>query len=203
LAAESDKRRELISELGRVFLKTSALRIGDYTTSEGVKTAYYIDLRPTLNFPPAVSIEIQCLEQVLREIMPTGPECICGIPVTGLIFSSILAFKLSTPLIYPVKDAREHKIAGIIKPGTRVVIIDDVSETGHSMVSAALGIRGMGGIVTEAVTIIDRSEGAARVLEKSGITLHPFTTAHEIAQTLKDNLALSDEESDIVETSQS
>ena len=197
---EKDKRRELVSELGRVFLKTKALRIGNYTTSDGRKTPYYIDMRPTLSFPPAVSLVIECLEYDLRQIQSTNPECICGIPLTGLIFSSILAFKLGTPLIYPHKGETEHKISGVLKPGTKVVIVDDVSETGLSIVPAALAIRANGGIVTDALTIIDRSEGARETLAKHGIDLRAFTTTHELATTLRENLALSDDEIELVES---
>ena len=196
-----EKRSELVSELGRVYLKTKALRIGNFTTADGRKTPYYIDLRPTLSFPSTVRIAIECLEFEMRQIHPTNPECICGIPLTGLIFSSILAFKLETPLIYPHKPETEHKISGILKPGTRVVIVDDVSETGVSIIHAALAVLANGGIVSDALTIIDRSEGARETLSKNGIALHPFTTAHELATTLRDNLALSDEEIELVESS--
>ena len=197
---EKDKRRELVSELGRVFLKTKALRIGNYTTSDGRKTPYYIDMRPTLSFPPAVSLVIECLEYDLRQIQSTNPECICGIPLTGLIFSSILAFKLGnfSDLSSQRRDGTQNFRSA--QTGNKVVIVDDVSETGLSIVPAALAIRANGGIVTDALTIIDRSEGARETLAKHGIDLRAFTTTHELAKTLRENLALSDDEIELVES---
>jgi len=199
LVAQKEKRRALVSELGRIFLKTRALRIGSFTTSDGRKTPYFIELRPAIGLPSAVSIGVECLEYELREINDLNPECICGIPMIGLIFSSILAFKLGSSLLYHSKVGGEHKISGIVKPGSKVIVLDDVSESGLSIESAAIAIRANGGVVTDALTIIDRSEGAREVLAKNGITLHSFTTVHELARTLKENLALSDEEAEIVE----
>src|SRR5579862_3747683 len=132
----NDKRSSLVSELGRIFLKTRALRIGNYTTSAGKKTPFFIDLRPTISLPSAVAVEIECLELELQKLDPVNPEAICGIPVTGLIFGSILAFKLGSSLTYHTKVGAEHKISGIIRPGAKVTIVDDVSDTGLSIESA-------------------------------------------------------------------
>jgi orotate phosphoribosyltransferase len=192
-------REELISELGRTFLKTAALRIGDFSTSSGAKTPYYVDLRRVACFPNMFSIVIECMEKELAKIsQKNAPDVIGGIPITGLIFASIIARDSSKPLVYSPVDS-DQKIIGIISPGANALVIDDVSETGKSIVSAAKAIRANGGLVSDALTLVDRSEGAKKTLGESGIILHAFTTAHELAMNLKENLVLSEQEAELVE----
>jgi orotate phosphoribosyltransferase len=192
-------REELISELGRTFLKTAALRIGDFWTSSGAKTPYYVDLRRVASFPNMFSLVIECIERELVKISQKNtPDVIGGIPITGLIFASIIARDNSKPLVYSPVDS-DQKIVGVISPGANALVIDDVSETGKSIVSAAKAIRANGGLVSDALTLVDRSESAKKTLGESGIVLHTFTTAHELAMNLKENLVLSEQEAELVE----
>jgi orotate phosphoribosyltransferase len=199
-----DKSRDyLLAELGKAFLKTEALRIGDFTTSAGTRTPFYIDLRRAPSFPNVLSLAVDCLKSKLSEITVSDEisfECFFGVPITGLIFTSILSRDLEKPLIYSSKEAT-HRIAGILRPGARVLIVDDVSETGISIENAAQAIRANSGIATDALTLIDRLEGASETLANMGVKLSCFTTTQELAKTLQENLALSDEEIELVEAS--
>jgi orotate phosphoribosyltransferase len=189
----------LLSELGKTFLKTSAFRIGDFKTANGNKTPYYIDLSRVSSFPNAVSLAIECLEYELAEISNKNKvDCFCGIPVTGLVLAAVMASKQSKPLIHAPLD-QDRKIVGVISPGSDILLLDDVSETGKAMVSAGTAARANGAVVTDALTLVDRSEEAGKSLEKIGIKLHSFTTAHDLAWRLKDNMALSEEEEDLLE----
>ena len=199
LAAPKKDREYLLSELGKAFLKTSAFRIGDFKTAKGTKTPYYIDLSRVSSFPNLFSMAIDCLEQKFWEISSkTEFDSICGVPITGLLFASVIAAKESKPLIHSPLD-QDRKIVGVISPGANAIIIDDVSETGRSIESAATAIRANGGLVTDALTLVDRSEEATKDLEKFQISLHSFTSVHELAKKLKDNLVLSEEEEDLME----
>lgn len=196
--SELARRAGLISELGKVFLKTNALRIGEYTKSDGSKTPFYISLTDIMSFPNAFSLAVDCMNFKLDEFQ-TGDQVqsFCGIPVVGLVLGAVIAHERSKPILYPHREPT-HKIAGILKPGTHVLIIDDVSETGVSIEQAAHSIRANGGVVEKALTLIDRGEGAAEALQKMGIELESFTTLKELASTLKENLALSEEEAEFV-----
>jgi orotate phosphoribosyltransferase len=192
-------REYLLSELGKAFLKTSAFRIGDFRTAKGTKTPYYVDLSRVSSFSNVFALTIECLEQELDKISTENKvDALCGVPITGLLFSAVVANRESKPLVHSPPD-QEQKIIGVISPGANVVVIDDVSETGKSIEQAANAIRANGGVVTDALTLIDRSEEARSKLEKADIKLHSFTTVQELAKKLQDNLALSDEEEALLE----
>ncbi len=199
MATPGRDREYLLSELGKAFLKTSAFRIGDFKTAKGTKTPYYVDLSRVSSFPNLFSLALECLEDKLSEMSKKRSfEAICGIPVTGLIFGAVIASKRAIPLLHSPLD-QKHKIIGVISPGEDVLLLDDVSETGRSLESVATAIRANGGIVTDALTLIDRSEGAKKNLGEMDIELQSFTTVHELAHKLRDNMALSEEEEDLLE----
>ena len=187
-------RGELMSELGKALLKINALRIGTFETSSGQITPYFIDLRKLPSFPSAFSLALDCLQWVFRERKNSfEPDIICGIPVLGLLLSSVLSQRHAIPLVYPSKS-HPNSIIGLVRPGTKVLIISDISETGLSIKSAAQAVRSTGGIVNNALTLIDRSEGAGKALSEVGVMLHSFTTTEELVSTLKKNMALTDEQ---------
>jgi len=148
------------------------------------------------------SLAIECLQQELLTIsQKSSVDSLCGIPLTGLLFCAVMAEKHAKPLVHAPLN-QEHKIIGVISPGAKTLIVDDVSETGSTVLSAATAVRANGGVVAEALTLIDRSEDARQDLAKAGITLRAFTTVNELAKKLKDNMALSEEEENLLEKSE-
>jgi orotate phosphoribosyltransferase len=99
-----------------------------------------------------------------------------------------VAFTLKKPFLYVRRGARLHgrgrRIEGIIAPGNRVMLVDDLITTGLSFQKAAKSITAEGGVVNNAVVLIDRQEGGKKRLEKSGIKLHALLSVTEIVNTL-------------------
>lgn len=62
--------------------------------------------------------------------------------------------------------------------------MDDVSTTGGSLVSAVNKVRESGGIVENAIVIIDRTEGAWEKLREIGVTLVSVFTINQILESL-------------------
>jgi len=120
------------------------------------------------------------------------------VPMTGLVISVALASKLSKPLVH-APHGNDRKIIGMISSGANVLVIDDVSETGKTIELSVQASRANGGVVTDALTLVDRGEGAKEDLAKLQITLRSFTTVHELAKRLRDNMSLSDEEESILD----
>ncbi len=76
-------------------------------------------------------------------------------------------------MIYVRKETndwgRQKTIDGVIKPGWKVVVIDDVITTGGSTTAAISAIRSEGGEVDDTIVLIDRLEAPQKnekILEK-------------------------------------
>ena len=69
-------------------------------------------------------------------------------------------------------------------PGDRVLLIDDLITTGRSLRRAAAAIRAEGGVVSDAVVLLDREEGGNERLAEDMVTLHSLLRASEAADKL-------------------
>ncbi|MCX8173012.1 MAG: hypoxanthine/guanine phosphoribosyltransferase [Thermoplasmata archaeon] len=58
-----------------------------------------------------------------------------------------------------------------IKAGDRVFLLDNVISTGSTLTAIIKAIRAMGGIVTDAVVVVDKGEGRKKVEKECGIKI--------------------------------
>ncbi len=177
------------AELCRILLKTRALKFGMFKLTSGKLSPYYIDLRSIPSYPESFRKVIELYEVLVRDTMGLDSfDRISCVPTSGLLFASVLAFKLSKPVLYARKDKRTHGrergIEGVITPGDRIIIVDDLITTGKSLIDATEALRAEGGVVTEAVVLIDRQEGGKENLQKIGVNLHSFMNISDIAGRL-------------------
>ena len=75
----------------------------------------------------------------------------------------------------------------------KVLMIDDVATTGGSVVNGIKLLKEAGIIVTDAYVIINRLEGAEKLLESEGVKMHQLTDIMEITNSLHEKNLVSDE----------
>ncbi len=184
------KRIEKVeTEFCKVLVKTGAIKFGVFTLTSGKISPYYVDLRIVPSFPEALSKVVRIYEGLAETAV--GVENfhrIAGIPTAGVPFASILSFRLGKPFLYVRKGAkthgRERRVEGLLSPGEKVLIIDDLITTGKSTGEAIEAVRSEGGLVEDAVVLIDREEGGSGRLKKMGVNLHSFMKISQIAKEL-------------------
>jgi orotate phosphoribosyltransferase len=192
-------RRTLIDELAIVLLKIKALQLGTFTLSSGKLSSYYVDMRAVPSFPGAYRYVIDCYLALMKnDVKLSNFDAIAGIPTAGLAFSSPVALALEKPMIYVRKEEKDHgnkrRMEGSIKPGWKVLVMDDLITTGGSILSGIDAIREEGGEVQDVAVLIDRLEGGAANLKKAGVKLHRVADIMEVVTTLHAKDAISDEE---------
>jgi len=184
------KSREAIkTEICKILNKIGALKFGAFKLTSGKISPYYIDLRIIPSFPEAFRKTCDLQAGFIREeIGVKGFDRIAGIPIAGIPFASLIAHDLKKPFLYIRKGARLHgrqrRVEGILTPGDRVLLIDDLITTGLSLTEAKEAIEAEGGVTTDAVVLLDREERGRGKLEKKGIKLHSLLKISEIANRL-------------------
>ena len=191
-------RRKMVEELAMVLVKVRALQVGTFTLSSGKLSSYYIDLRTVPSFPGAYRYVVDCyLSLIKNEVGLDKFDAIAGIPTAGLTFSSPVALELHKPMVYVRKEEKDYghmkRIEGTITPGWRVLVMDDLITTGHSLLSGIDAIREEGGEVKSVAVLIDRLEGGKANLKKAGVALRPLTDITELARTLHTKDEISDD----------
>ena len=177
------------TELSRILNKIGAIKFGTFKLSSGRISPYYIDLRIVPSFPDAFQRVCDLYIKFIEEDLGADTfDGIAGIPTAGMPFASVIAYHLKKPFLYMRPKVRlrgrERQIEGILMPGNRILLVDDLIATGLSLRKAAKAIRAEGGVVTDALVLLDREEGGKERLTKDNIRLHYLLTASEAAHKL-------------------
>lgn len=186
-------------EICKILDRIGAFKFGAFRLSSGKMSPYYIDLRIVPSFPDAFREVCGVYADFIRDRVGTKSfERVVGIPVAGIPFAALIAYELKKPFLYTRRGVRRHgrerRIEGVIAPGDRVLLVDDLVTTGLSMRKAAKAIVAEGGLVTDAVVLLDRQEGGRERLAKSGIVVSALLSVTEIANTLHELGSIDEEQ---------
>jgi len=187
------------SELSRILHKIGAIEFGAFKLASGRTSPYYIDLRIVPSFPDAFQRVCNMYVELLeKDLGVENVDRIAGIPTAGMAFASVIAYQVKKPFVYirpKVKlHGRERRIEGILMPGNRVLLVDDLVTTALSLGKAAKAIRAEGGVVSDALVMLDREEGGKERLAKDNIKLHYLLTAREAATKLHELGAIEEDQ---------
>ncbi|MGG6309959.1 orotate phosphoribosyltransferase [Paenibacillus macerans] len=130
-------------EIGAVALRPHQ----PFTWTSGIKSPIYCDNRLTMSYPAIRDQIAESFASLIREAYPDA-EVIAGTATAGIPHAAFAAQKLGLPMAY-IRDkakghGKENQIEGLIKPGQKVVVIEDLISTGGSSLKAALAVRDAG-----------------------------------------------------------
>ena len=172
----ADTRRVL-----RDLLDARSARRGEVTLSTGAKSKFYFDCKKvTLSADGAYLVGVAFLDAL--EQLPERPAAVGGLthganPIVSAMIALSHVRKRPVQGFYVRKAAKQHgtkrRIENAPKPGTKVVIVDDVVTTGGSLLQAVQAARDAGCEVVGALALVDREEqdGASRIRAEVGTYL--------------------------------
>ena len=180
---------EFVKEFAIFLFKNNIIKFGNFTLSSGKKSSYYIDLRLVPSFPHQFRKMIKNLQKlIIEKIGLDNFDSLVSIPTGGLIIGSALAIETVKPLIYVRNKPKDHgttkSLEGKILSGMQVMMIDDVATTGTSILNGIKELKAEGLSISNACVIINRLEGADKILNSVGVILHQLTDILEITETL-------------------
>jgi len=196
------QKEELVrmkADLIQILLRTGAIKFGTFTLASGKLSPYYIDLRLLPSYPEAFRKILGFYVALAKtDIGLKNFDRIAGIPTAGIPFSAVLAFNLEKPFLYVRKEikthGRERRVEGLLMPGDRILLVDDLITTGTSLLGAADAVTAEGAVVKNVLVLIDREEGGKQALSKLGIKLHYLLKISEAAKTLYEVGAIDQEQ---------
>lgn len=171
-------------------LREKSLKLGDFTLVSGKKSNYYFDSKFTTLDPEGAYLTARLL---LEEIRTQGiqAEAIGGLtlgadPVVAAVAAvSYLERNEFSPLSAFIvrKDAKRHGTQRFIegfegRPGTRVIIVDDVCTTGGSTLRAVKAAEESQFRVEAVFCLVDREQGGREALKD--YAFYPLFSASEL-----------------------
>ncbi|MBW4838284.1 MAG: orotate phosphoribosyltransferase [Paenibacillaceae bacterium] len=118
-----------------------------FTWTSGIKSPIYCDNRLTMSYPEIRDLIAESFAAMIRETYPEA-DVIAGTATAGIPHAAFASQKLGLPMAY-IRDkakghGKENQIEGLIKPGQKVVVIEDLISTGGSSIKAAQAVREAG-----------------------------------------------------------
>jgi orotate phosphoribosyltransferase len=118
-----------------------------YTWSSGIKSPIYCDNRVTLSYPEVRKDIAHALVEIIRKEYP-DVEVIAGTATAGIPQACWVADSMNLPMVYIRSKAKDHgkgnQIEGVIHPGQKMVVIEDLISTGGSVIDACLAAKNEG-----------------------------------------------------------
>ena len=143
--------RQLLS-IGAVFLRPEE----PFTWASGIKSPIYCDNRLILSAPQARVVVEQAIADTVSARFPQA-ESLMGTSTAGIAHAAIAASILGLPMGYVRGEAKTHgrnnRIEGRLKPGMKVVVIEDLISTGGSAIEVVEALREAGAEVLGIVSI--------------------------------------------------
>lgn len=186
-------------QLSQLLYRIGALQFGTFRLTSGKMSPYYIDFRVVPSFPDAFhKICESCVEAIRGSIGISSFARVAGIPTAGIPFASVVAYNLNKPLLYARlanrAHGRERRVEGQLISGDKILLLDDLITSGKSLLKAAEAVRVEGGVINEAMVLIDREEGGKEALADSRIRLRCLLKVSEAAESLNQVGAITDVE---------
>ena len=170
--------KDLDQLLAEKLLSISAIKLQPsipFVWASGWNSPIYTDNRKTLSYPEVRNFIKVELSRLIAENFSQA-EMVAGVATGAIAQGALVADTLSLPFVYirstPKDHGLENLIEGNIKPGQKVVIVEDLVSTGKSSLKAAQAVRDAGAEVIGMVAIFTYEfPQAAEAFKQAGIQL--------------------------------
>ena len=128
-------------------LKVKAIKLqpsNPFTWASGWKSPFYCDNRKTLSYPALRNfVKLEICRTILEKFGQV--DAIAGLATGAIAQGALVAEELNLPFVYvrssPKDHGLENLIEGELRPGMKVVVIEDLISTGGSSLKAVEAIR--------------------------------------------------------------
>jgi len=172
--------KEMLIKEGIVKIKKDGEEL--FTLKSGKKSRLFIDIKEA-------SLNPDILDKIKWEFFRiygfnTDPEGlfmkyerIGSVAIGGIPVATIISYFSKVPQIIVRSEKHDRgtksQVIGNCK-GQRILLIEDVTTSGGSIINAVRAIRDVGGICNNCIVVVDREEGAKEWCLQNDINLYPL-----------------------------
>jgi len=178
----------------RNLLQINAIKLNPanpFTWASGWKSPIYCDNRKTLSYPEVRNNICEGFVQLIASKYPEV-DVVAGVATGAIAHGMLVADRLNLPFVYvratPKKHGLENLVEGDIKPGQKVVVVEDLISTGISSLNAVEALRNSGCEVLGMVAIF--TYGFSHALDNfrnSNVKLDTLSNYNELIEFAIDN----------------
>jgi orotate phosphoribosyltransferase len=174
----SDARTGLL----QVF-KERAVSFGRFTLASGRESSYYINSKKAIFNSQVIHYLGEVLYDLTKDL---GVEAAGGPEVGAIPMAAAMAYRYAGAGQHlegffvrkqPKGHGSQERVEGVLRPGMRVAVLDDVLTTGGSVMGAITEVEKAGAQIAAVLCIVDRQEGARELIAPRYHYLPIFTIA--------------------------
>lgn len=177
--------------IAQSLLRVNAIKLqpsAPFTWASGWKSPIYCDNRVTLSYHDVRTIIRDEFVNIVKKEFPSA-EIIAGVATGAIAQGALVAQEMQKPFVYIRSSAKGHGmenlIEGEIKPGQKIVVIEDLISTGGSSLKAVEALRAAGCEVLGMVAIFTYGFQTAidnfKMANVKLLTLSDYTALVELA----------------------
>jgi orotate phosphoribosyltransferase len=163
-----------------------------FTHASGKKAPTYVDCRKLISYPRIRSTLMDFLSvTTMREAGFEAFDNIAGGETAGIPFGALVAERLALPMTYVRKKPKGYgknaRIEGVMTPGQRVLLVEDLTTDGGSKLSFVDAIRETGATchATAVIFYYGIFEGVEETLADHGVQLIHLCTWWDVLAEAK------------------
>lgn len=169
------KKKELI----QLLKDCGAIQFGRFVLTSGAVSEYYIDIKKASTNPEILKKIAEAMTEYTE-----GYDLIAGMELGAVPLIVALSLETNTPYVIIRKEKREHGTSKQIEGGDvknkKVLIVEDVTTSGGSVVKTIQIIRENQGKVDEVLVVVDRESGAEEKLCNLDVSFIPLLSVSDI-----------------------
>ena len=166
-------------ELIQLLEECGAIKFGRFVLTSGAVSDYYIDIKKASSKP-------EILKKIVQEMIEytQGYDLIAGMELGAVPLVVALSLETKIPYVIIRKEKRAHgtskQIEGEDVKGKKVLIVEDVTTSGGSVVKSVQIIRENQGLIDEVLAVVDRESGTEEKLQKIDVNFIPLLSVSDI-----------------------
>ncbi len=134
--------------IAQVILEKEAVKINlekPFVFTSGMLSPIYVDNRVLISYPKERELIVKKLAVLLEQFGVDNDLVLAGTATAAIPWAAFLAQLLSLPMAYVRPKPKEHgtgkQVEGIVREGSRVVVVEDLLSTGGSSLETARALK--------------------------------------------------------------
>ena len=170
----------MVNQLLVEALKTcQAIQFGHFVLTSGAVSDYYIDIKKASTHP-------KTLKLIASEMAAYIADCdlIAGMELGAVPLAVALSLQTDVPYVIIRKEQRQHGTGKLIEGGDvngkNVMIVEDVTTSGGSVIKSINIIRDHKGKISRVISVVDRECGADELIANHQVNFTPLIRVSDI-----------------------
>ena len=156
-----------------------AIQFGRFILTSGAVSSYYIDIKKASTNPGVLRAIAKAMAEHTK-----GYDLLAGMELGAVPLVVALSLLTDIPYVIVRKEKREHgtgkQIEGDDVKGKKVLVVEDVTTSGGSVVKTIEVLRRNQAVVDKVLAVVDRESGAMEKLQRVNVVFSPLLTISDI-----------------------